>query len=94
MTGVQTCALPIYGFDFAHVVRIDKDDNIWVVDEMASQVIKFDPAGRVLMVLGRKPEALNIRNYEAPGEPAGRKVADRNSPYHSIKDAPAYPHRD
>ena len=62
----------IYGFLFAHVVRIDKDDNIWVVDEMASQVIKFDPAGRVLMVLGRKPEALNISNYEPPNQPAGR----------------------
>src|SRR4029079_14959788 len=30
----------LYGFDFAHVVRIDKDDNIWCVDEGANVVIK------------------------------------------------------
>jgi hypothetical protein len=61
----------IYGFLFAHVVRIDSEDNIWIVDEMANQIIKFDQAGKVLMVLGRKPEALNIRSSEA-AEPAGR----------------------
>ena len=62
----------IYGFLFAHVVRIDPQDNIWVVDEMANQIIKLDQAGKVLMVLGRKPEALNIGNYEPPTPPAGR----------------------
>jgi len=62
----------IYGFMFAHVVRIDPQDNIWVVDEMASQIMKFDPNGKILMVLGRKPEALNIANYEPPAAPAGR----------------------
>ena len=60
----------IYGFLFAHVVRIDPQDNIWVVDEMANQIIKLDPAGKLLMVLGRKPEALNIANYEPPTPPA------------------------
>jgi len=53
----------LYGFSFAHVVRIDKDDNIWCVDEGANMVIKFNPQGRVLMLLGRKPEAV-----EAPRE--------------------------
>ena len=64
----------IYGFMFAHVVRIDPQDNIWVVDEMASQIMKFDPNGKILMVLGRKPEALNIANYEPPAAPAGART--------------------
>jgi len=69
---VREIGVGIYGFLFAHVVRVDPQDNIWVVDEMASQIIKFDPNGKVLMVLGRKPEALNIANYEPPAPPAGR----------------------
>src|SRR5438105_8124836 len=34
----------LYGFVFAHTVRIDPQDNIWVVDEGSSMVIKFNPA--------------------------------------------------
>src|SRR3954468_12662158 len=33
----------VYGFLFAHVVRVDPQDNIWVVDEGANMVIKFNP---------------------------------------------------
>src|SRR5437879_11329129 len=50
----------IYGFMFAQKVRIDPQDNIWVVDEMAGYVMKLDPTGRVQMLLGRKPEAIPI----------------------------------
>jgi hypothetical protein len=71
---VREIGVGIYGFVFAHVVRVDSQDNIWVVDEAANLVIKFDPNGRVLMTIGRKPESINIRNYEppAPPAPAGR----------------------
>jgi hypothetical protein len=62
----------IYAFLFAHAVRIDAQDNIWIVDEAANQVVKFNPDGRVLMVLGRKPEAINIRVPPAPGAEGGR----------------------
>jgi len=47
-----------YGFEFAHSVRVDKDDNIWTVDEGTNMVTKFSPDGRVLMVLGRRPPAI------------------------------------
>jgi outer membrane protein assembly factor BamB len=47
----------LYGFEFAHAVRVDRDDNIWAVDEGTNMVIKFTPDGRVAMVLGRRPEA-------------------------------------
>jgi hypothetical protein len=47
-----------YGFEFAHAVRVDPQDNIWVVDEGTNMVIKFNPEGRAVMVLGRRPEAV------------------------------------
>src|SRR5712671_4521086 len=47
-----------YGFEFAHSVRVDKDDNIWTVDEGTNMVTKFSPDGKVLMVLGRRPPAI------------------------------------
>jgi hypothetical protein len=47
----------LYAWSFAHAVKIDKDDNIWVTDKGSDMVIKFNPEGRVLMVIGRKQEA-------------------------------------
>jgi sugar lactone lactonase YvrE len=47
----------LYGWSFAHSVRIDKDDNIWAIDKGSDMVIKFDQAGRVLMVFGRRKES-------------------------------------
>jgi hypothetical protein len=49
----------LYGFEFAHAVRVDRDDNIWAVDEGTNMVIKFNPDGRVAMVLGRRPEVMD-----------------------------------
>ena len=57
----------LYGFEFAHAVRVDKDDNIWAVDEGANMVIKFNPAGRVVMVLGRRPEMVEGLIAAPPG---------------------------
>src|SRR6202795_458156 len=47
----------LYAWSFAHTVRIDKQDNIWVADKGSDMVIKFDPEGRVVLVFGRKQEA-------------------------------------
>ena len=47
----------LYAWSFAHTVRVDKQDNIWVTDKGSDMVIKFSPEGRVLMVFGRKQEA-------------------------------------
>ena len=41
-------------FDRPHGLRIDKDDNIWATDVAANLVYKFNPAGRLVMVLGAK----------------------------------------
>jgi len=50
----------IYGFMFAQQVRIDSQDNIWIVDQMTGYVMKLDPGGHVQMLLGRKPEAIPV----------------------------------
>ena len=47
----------LYAWSFGHTVRIDRGQNIWVADKGSDMVIKFSPAGRVLMVFGRKQEA-------------------------------------
>ena len=52
----------VYGFLQAQQVRVDSQDNVWVVDQLSTQVLKFDPNGRIQMVLSRKPEAMNIPN--------------------------------
>ena len=47
----------LYAWGFAHTVKIDREDNIWVTDKGTDMVIKFNPAGRVAMVFGRRQEA-------------------------------------
>src|SRR5262252_8973121 len=47
----------LYAWSFAHTVRVDPEDNIWVTDKGSDMVIKFNPDGRVAMVFGRKQEA-------------------------------------
>jgi DNA-binding beta-propeller fold protein YncE len=49
-----------YGFLFAQQVRVDPQDNLWVVDQMSSMVIKFDPNGQVQLLLGRKAESERV----------------------------------
>jgi hypothetical protein len=44
-----------YAMEFAHSVRVDPQDNVWIVDEGTNLVVKFSPAGKVLMVLGHRP---------------------------------------
>jgi hypothetical protein len=47
----------LYAWSFAHTVRIDRYDNIWVADKGSDMVVRFDPQGRVTRVYGRKSEA-------------------------------------
>src|ERR1039457_2519011 len=63
-----------YGFEFAHSVRVDPPDTIWVVDEGTNMVIKFNPAGRVVMVLGHRPDAVAgaLATTTTPAPPAAK----------------------
>ena len=64
-----------YGFMVAQQVRVDPEDNIWVVDQMSSMVIKFDPNGRVQLLLGRKAEAERVPALPLNPEPAPAAAA-------------------
>jgi hypothetical protein len=57
----------IYAFLFAQAVHIDPQDNIWVVDQGGSMVMKFDPDGHVVMTFGRKPEEIRVPSEPMPG---------------------------
>lgn len=61
----------LYGFMFAQTVRVDKDDNIWTVDQMTNMIVKFDPQGRVALLLGRKAEGTPIPTPPPPAVPNG-----------------------
>src|SRR6202011_3608188 len=61
----------LYGFVFAHAVRVDPQDNIWAVDEGGNLVIKFNPQGQVVMTIGRKPEAITVPGGEPPAARGG-----------------------
>ena len=50
---VREIGVGVYGFNNAQAVRIDPQDNIWVVDRGSTQVIKFDPDGRIQLVMSR-----------------------------------------
>src|SRR5438552_12566957 len=49
----------LYAWSFAHSVKVDHEDNIWVTDKGSDMVIKLNPEGRVVMVFGR-----NHRDFE------------------------------
>ena len=73
----------VYGFLFAAQVRVDPQDNLWVVDEYSSMVMKFDAQGRVAFLLGRKPESIQNPGGRAGGggEGGGRgEAAGRGGP--------------
>src|SRR5437867_2144673 len=66
-----------YGMAFAHAVRVDRDDNVWAVDEGTNIVTKFSPEGKILMVLGKRPDPLEQISLM----PGGGQYSGANKPY-------------
>src|SRR6185295_13959018 len=64
-----------YGLLVAQQVRIDPQDNVWIVDQMSSMVIKFDSNGRVQLLLGRKAEAERVPAAPLNPQPAAAAPA-------------------
>jgi len=60
-----------YAMNFAQQVRVDPQDNVWIVDSGSNMVVKFDADGRLQFVLGRKPENIGVR--PGPGMPSDGK---------------------
>jgi DNA-binding beta-propeller fold protein YncE len=57
---IRSIADGLYAFVFPHFVRVDAQDNIWTIDGGSGTVVKLNPAGRVQMVLGRRPEPFEV----------------------------------
>ena len=53
---VREIGKDLFGHICCHGVRVDAQDNIWAIDAGSNMMIKFNPAGRVTMVIGRRPE--------------------------------------
>jgi DNA-binding beta-propeller fold protein YncE len=76
--------------NFAQQVRVDPQDNIWIVDRGSNQVIKFNPDGSIAYVFGRKPESIGVR----PGQgvsPVTMRPGDYVAPPAPPAGAPAAP---
>lgn len=61
----------LYAWSFAHSVRIDRDDNIWAIDKGSDMVVKFNQAGQVVWVFGRRKESADdeAKAWEAVDPP-------------------------
>ena len=58
---VKEIGVGIYGFLQAHVVRVDPQDNLWVVDEAANlEAAVFD--GRILVVIQGAHDAAAVQS--------------------------------
>ncbi len=58
----------LHAWSYAHAVRIDPQDNIWVVDKGSNMILRFNPEGHVDWVFGRKAEASHLQvppDYES-----------------------------
>ena len=74
---VRELGQDVYGFNAAIGLRVDPQDNVWTIDAAANQVVKFDPSGRITLVLGRKPEAIAVRPAQPAAGRAGEPPAGR-----------------
>lgn len=68
---VRELGRDLYSFGFGHGVRVDVNDNIWVVDKGTNMVTKIDSkTGKVLLVLGRREELSAHYWRDEPDDPA------------------------
>jgi DNA-binding beta-propeller fold protein YncE len=78
-----------YGLSFAHTVRVDPQQNVWVVDEGSNMIMKVDPTGLITMNLGRKPESIDWwEEYVEHGqhEPEGERPRAGRGTYNRPTD--------
>jgi len=70
----------VYGLGYAHSVRFDKYDNLWVVDKGTNSIMKFNPAGYVMMNLGRRMEGYEGEYHRVVGAQARATDGNYNAP--------------
>ena len=77
-----------YSFLFAQGVRVDAQNNFWIIDRASRVVAKFAANGRELMNLGRRPEAIGEVGSSAGGG-GGRGGGGAPAPGGAPAGAPA-----
>ena len=76
-----------YAAGFAHTVRVDKEQNVWMVDEGSNMVVKYRPDGTVAMVLGRKEEPLDwLEKFAEEGDHLESTPPARNGVFNRPTD--------
>ena len=60
---VKELAKGVYGLAYAHSVRFDRFDNMWIVDKATNSIMRFNGMGRVTMNLGRREEGPDEHHY-------------------------------
>lgn len=74
-----------YAASFAHSVRVDKDDNVWQVDEGSNMVVKYNTQGRPVFWLGRVPEAIDyLETYLSHRGPGYAREVAHPEPTHPV----------
>lgn len=69
-------------FERPHGLRIDRDDNIWATDVASNMVYRFDPSGRLTLVLGVKGQTGDwhpyghLRLFNEPNEAVAGPTGD------------------
>lgn len=67
---VRELGRDIYSLGYGHGIRVDKDDNVWVVDKGTDMVTKFNNVtGKVMLVLGRREELTSRYWVQRPEDP-------------------------
>ena len=59
-TFVREIGKNLNAWSYAHAVRVDPQDNVWVVDKGSNMILRFTPEGHVDWVFGRKGEASHL----------------------------------
>jgi sugar lactone lactonase YvrE len=63
----------LYSFGYGHGIRVDKNDDIWVIDKGTDMVTKLNhTTGKVAMVLGRREE-LTVPYWERNSEERAKR---------------------
>jgi DNA-binding beta-propeller fold protein YncE len=63
---VHTIGEGFYNFALGQSLKIDPQDNMWTIDQGTNTLTKFNSAGQMVMMLGRKDEADDGRINASP----------------------------
>ena len=74
-----------YAASFAHSVRVDKEGNVWQVDEGSGMIVKYDSEGLPVFWLGRTPEAIGyLETYLEHAGAGYERLKDNPEPVHPV----------